>query len=99
MRVPASLTAAASLAGLSPGQTHLAVAELCDEHLPTEYVPGRYTCHDLLRSYAAEEASARESEADRRGAMHLMLDHHLHPATLALGFPYPFPTALNRRHG
>src|SRR5207245_2139608 len=56
-----TVPAAASLASLSPGQAHLAVAELCDEHLLTEYVPGRYTCHDLLRSYAAEEASTWES--------------------------------------
>ncbi len=84
-----TVPAAASLAGLSPGQTHLAVAELCDEHLLMEYVPGRYTCHDLLRSYAAEEASTRESEADRRGAMHRMLDHYLHAATVASGFLYP----------
>ena len=65
------------------------MAELCDEHLLTEYVPGRYICHDLLRSYAAEEASTRESEADRRGAMHRMLDHYLHAATVASGFLYP----------
>ena len=51
-----TVPAAASLAGLPPGQAHLALAELCDEHLLTEYVPGRYSCHDLLRSYAAEEA-------------------------------------------
>ena len=84
-----TVPAAASLAGLSPGQAHLAVAELCDEHLLTEYVPGRYTCHDLLRSYAAEEASTRESEAARRDAMHRMLDHYLHAAAVATGFLYP----------
>ena len=84
-----TVPAAASLAGLSPGQTHLAVAELCDEHLLTENVPGRYACHDLLRSYAAEEAGTRESEADRRGVMHRMLDHYLHAAIVASGFLYP----------
>jgi DNA-binding SARP family transcriptional activator/tetratricopeptide (TPR) repeat protein/DNA-binding XRE family transcriptional regulator len=84
-----TVPAAASLAGLSPGQAALAVAELCDEHLLTEYVPGRYTCHDLLRSYAAEEARARESEADRRDVMHRMLDHYLHAATVASSFLYP----------
>jgi DNA-binding SARP family transcriptional activator/tetratricopeptide (TPR) repeat protein/DNA-binding XRE family transcriptional regulator len=84
-----TVPAAASLAGLSPGQAHLAVAELCDEHLLTEYVPGRFTCHDLLRFYAAEEASTRESEADRRSATHRILDHYLHAATVASGFLYP----------
>jgi len=84
-----TVPAAASLAGLSPGQTHLAVAELCDEHLLTEYVPGRYICHDLLRSYAAEEASIRESEADRRDAVRRMLDFYLHATIVASGFLYP----------
>jgi hypothetical protein len=85
-----TVPAAASLAGLPPRQTHQAVAELCDEHLLTEYVPGRYVCHDLLRSYAAEEASIRESETDRQDAMHRMLDHYLHAATVASGFLNPF---------
>jgi DNA-binding SARP family transcriptional activator/DNA-binding XRE family transcriptional regulator len=49
-----TVAAAASLTGLSPGQAYLALAELCDEHLLTEHVPGRYTCHDLMRRYAAE---------------------------------------------
>jgi DNA-binding SARP family transcriptional activator/transcriptional regulator with XRE-family HTH domain len=84
-----TVPAAASLVGLSPGEAQLAIAELCDEHLLTEYVLGRYTCHDLLRSYAVEEASIRESEVDRRGAIHRMLDHYLHAATVASGFFYP----------
>ena len=84
-----TIPAAASLAGLPPGQAHLAIAELCDEHLLTDYVPGRYTCHDLLRSYAAEEASTRESEAARRDAMRRMFDHYLHAATVASGFFHP----------
>ena len=62
---------------------------MCDEHLLTEYLPGRYTCHDLLHSYAAEEASTRENEADLRDAVHRMLDHYLHAASVASGFLYP----------
>ncbi|MGD0245552.1 MAG: BTAD domain-containing putative transcriptional regulator [Streptosporangiaceae bacterium] len=84
-----TVPAAASLAGLSPGDAHLAVAELCDEHLLAEYVPGRFACHDLLRSYAAEEVSDRESEAARQDATHRMLDHYLHAAALAGAFLYP----------
>jgi tetratricopeptide (TPR) repeat protein len=84
-----TVPAAASLAGQPPGQTHLAMAELCDEHLLTEYVPGRFTSHDLLRFYAAEEASTRESEAGRRDAMHRMFDHYLHAATVASSYLYP----------
>ena len=84
-----TVPAAASLAGLPREQAHLALAELCDEHLLTEYAPGRYCCHDLLRSYAAEEANLRESEADRRAAVHRMLDHYLHAASVASGFLDP----------
>ncbi len=91
-----TIPAAASLASLSPGQAHLAVAELCDEHLLTEYVPGRYTCHELLRSYAEEEASTRESEADRQGAMRRTLDHYLHAATVASGLLYPGQPEVTR---
>jgi DNA-binding SARP family transcriptional activator/tetratricopeptide (TPR) repeat protein len=84
-----TVSAAASLAGLPREQADLALAEMCDEHLLTEHLPGRYRCHDLLRSYAAEEASTCESEADLRDAVHRMLDYYLHAATVASGFLYP----------
>lgn len=91
-------SAAASLAGLPREQAYLALAELCDEHLLTEYVPGRYICHDLLRSYAVEEAMTRESEADRHAAVHRVLDHYLHAASVASGFlcPYHLDVARTR---
>lgn len=75
--------AAASLAGLSRSQTHVALAELCDQHLITEHVPGRYLCHALLRTYAAEAAHIRDNVADRRAAVHRVLDHYLHTAIKA----------------
>jgi DNA-binding SARP family transcriptional activator/transcriptional regulator with XRE-family HTH domain/tetratricopeptide (TPR) repeat protein len=81
-----TVSVAATLAGLSRKEAYLALAELCDEHLLTEYVPGRYICHDLLRSYAVEEAMTRESEADRYAAVHRVLDHYLHVAGAASGF-------------
>jgi DNA-binding SARP family transcriptional activator/DNA-binding XRE family transcriptional regulator len=87
-------SAAASLAALPRGQAFLALAELCDEHLLTECAPGRYTCHDLLRSYAEEEARIRESEADRRAAMRRVLDHYLHAASTASGFLCPHHTEV-----
>jgi DNA-binding SARP family transcriptional activator/transcriptional regulator with XRE-family HTH domain/tetratricopeptide (TPR) repeat protein len=79
-------SAAASLAGLPQGQASLALAELCDEHLLNEHVPGRYSCHDLLRSYAAEEAMTRESAADRDAAVQRVLGHYLQAASVASGF-------------
>jgi DNA-binding SARP family transcriptional activator/tetratricopeptide (TPR) repeat protein len=89
-------SAAASLAGLPQEQAYLALAELCDEHLLTEYVPGRYTCHDLLRSYAVEEAMTRESEASRHAAVHRLLDHYLHAASVASAFLCPYQTEVTR---
>ena len=89
-------SAAASLAGLPREQAYLALAELCDEHLLMEYLPGRYICHDLLRSYAVEEAMARESEADRKAAVHRVLDHYLQAASVASGFLCPYRTEVTR---
>jgi DNA-binding SARP family transcriptional activator/transcriptional regulator with XRE-family HTH domain len=79
-------SAAASLTALPPAQAFLALAELCDEHLLTEYAPGRYTWHDLLRSYAIEEARTRESETCQQAATRRVLDHYLHAASVASGF-------------
>lgn len=91
-----TVPAAASLAGLPSGQAHLALAELCDEHLLTEYVPGRYSCHDLLRSYAVEEAMSRESEADRHAALHRVLDHYLDTAIVASCLLHPYHAKVRR---
>jgi DNA-binding SARP family transcriptional activator/tetratricopeptide (TPR) repeat protein/transcriptional regulator with XRE-family HTH domain len=89
-------SAAASLTGLPREQAYLALAELCDEHLLTEYLPGRYICHDLLRSYAVEEAMARESEADRRAAVRRVLDYYLHAASVASGFLCSYHAEVTR---
>ncbi|HTW04786.1 MAG TPA: tetratricopeptide repeat protein [Streptosporangiaceae bacterium] len=73
-----SLLAAASLAATQAGQAGQHLAELARAHLVTELSLGRYTLHDLLRAYAAEQAEATDSQADRRAAVHRMLDHYLH---------------------
>jgi DNA-binding SARP family transcriptional activator/DNA-binding XRE family transcriptional regulator len=85
-----TVPAAASLAGVPDGQAYLALAELCDEHLLTEHAPGRYACHDLLRAYAAESAHTTDSAAERRAAVHRVLDYYLHTASLAADFLYPY---------
>jgi DNA-binding SARP family transcriptional activator/transcriptional regulator with XRE-family HTH domain len=85
-----AVPAAASLTGMSRGQAYLALAELCDEHLLTEYAPGRYSLHELLRAYAAERARTSDSDAERRAAVHRVLDYYLHAATAASGFVYPY---------
>src|SRR6266699_4271343 len=57
--------AAASLAGVPrPGARH-ALAELTAGGLLTEAVPGRYTCHDLVRDYSSEQSRACDTAAAR----------------------------------
>jgi len=72
---------AASLAGVARGQACLALTELCDVHLLTEYAPGRYCFHDLLRAYAEERARASYSDVERRAAVRRVLDYYLHTAS------------------
>lgn len=91
-----TVPAAASLAALPRNQAYLTLAELCDEHLLTEQVPGRYICHDLLRECAAEEARTCESSAELRAAVHRVLDHFLHTADTASSVLYPRYTRLVR---
>jgi tetratricopeptide (TPR) repeat protein len=91
-----TVPAAASLAGVPDGQAHLALAELCDEHLLTEHAPGRYACHDLVRAYAAEAAHTTDSAAERRAAVYRVLDYYLHTASLAADFLCPYHTEVTR---
>ncbi len=75
--------AAASLAGCSRGSARRALAELTRAHLLTEPASGRFTRHDLLRAYAAEQVLSYCGDAVRRTALHRLLDHYLHTAYAA----------------
>ena len=75
-----ALSAAASLAAIAPDRVQTALTELTRAHLLAEHSPGRYAFHDLLRSYAAEQAHAHESEHSRDAAVRRVLDHYLHTA-------------------
>jgi DNA-binding SARP family transcriptional activator len=75
-----SVPAAASLTATEPSETRRLLGELTRLHLITEQVPGRYTLHDLLRAYAADQARACDSEAERHEAIGRVLDHYLHSA-------------------
>jgi tetratricopeptide (TPR) repeat protein len=72
-----TVRAAASLAGLPREQAEKALAELTTASMLTEHVPGRYSFHDLLREYAAEQCGLTENEAGRHAATGRMLDHYL----------------------
>jgi len=70
-----SVAAAQSLSG---GAVQPQLAELMRANLIVEQRPGRYTLHDLLRAYAAEQP-----DPERDAATHRMLDHYLHTAVAA----------------
>jgi tetratricopeptide (TPR) repeat protein/transcriptional regulator with XRE-family HTH domain len=78
-----TVPAAASLTGVSLPQARRALAELARAHLITEHSPGRYACHDLLRTYAAEQVVSCDSATVRRAAARRVLDHYLHTACAA----------------
>jgi DNA-binding SARP family transcriptional activator/tetratricopeptide (TPR) repeat protein/DNA-binding XRE family transcriptional regulator len=75
--------AAASLAGVPVSQAWPALIELARAHLVTEPLPGRYGFHDLLRTYATEQAQTSDSDADHYAAVGRVLDHYLHSAHTA----------------
>jgi DNA-binding SARP family transcriptional activator/transcriptional regulator with XRE-family HTH domain len=85
-----TVSTAASLAGMPRGQAYLALTELCDEHLLTEYAPGRYGLHDLLRAYAAERLRSSDRDAERRAAVRRVLDYYLHTASAAAVLICPY---------
>ncbi|WP_233159047.1 AfsR/SARP family transcriptional regulator [Actinophytocola xanthii] len=75
--------AAASLAGLPTARVRPLLAELARARLLAQPSPGRYTCHDLLRDYASEQAAALDPETDRRAAVRRLLAHYVHTANEA----------------
>jgi len=83
-----SAPAAASLAGVTLAAARAALRDLARASLIIENVPGRYTFHDLLRAYAAEQA-ADAADAGDASATRRMLDHYLHTAHLAHRVLYP----------
>jgi tetratricopeptide (TPR) repeat protein/transcriptional regulator with XRE-family HTH domain len=78
-----TVPAAASLAAIAQADAGRLLAELARAHLIAEHTPGRYTFHDLLRAYAAEQAHHTDSDTGRRRATGRVLDHYLHTAACA----------------
>ncbi len=89
-----SLSAAASLAGIPRAQAGTALRELTRTHMVAEHQPGRFTFHDLLRFYAADQAERHEATQDRHAAVHRVLDHYLHTAMAASQRFSPFRSPL-----
>jgi tetratricopeptide (TPR) repeat protein/transcriptional regulator with XRE-family HTH domain len=81
-----SAAAAASLAGVPMSQARSALRDLTRASLLMEVAPGRYAFHDLLRAYAAEQATPAAGTAN---TTRRMLDHYLHTAHRAHQVLYP----------
>jgi DNA-binding SARP family transcriptional activator/Tfp pilus assembly protein PilF len=89
-----SLSAAASLAGISRAEAGTALRELTRAHMAAEHLPGRFTFHDLLRVYAADLAERHDPADERAAAVQRMLDHYLHTAMAAAQRFSPFRSPL-----
>jgi tetratricopeptide (TPR) repeat protein/transcriptional regulator with XRE-family HTH domain len=75
-----TVPAAASLAAIAEADARRRLRELARAQLIAEHVPGRFSFHDLLRAYAAEQARHTDNHADRAAATGRVLDHYLHTA-------------------
>lgn len=86
-----TVAAMASMAGVSAHVARRALVELAAGGLLTEPVPGRYTCHDLVRDYASEQSREHDSADQRLQAGIRMLDYYLHTARAAAEVLRPEP--------
>jgi tetratricopeptide (TPR) repeat protein len=71
-----SVSAAASLAGIAPGEAARVLTELRLAHLVQEETHGRFSLHDLIHAYAAEMA-ATDDPATTDAARRRLYDHYL----------------------
>ncbi len=73
-----TVPAMASLMGLPIADAEAALRELADVHLVDQPSEGRYTMHDLLRSYAAERAAEEVAPPDRLAAETRLTEYFIH---------------------
>jgi DNA-binding SARP family transcriptional activator len=84
-----SVAAAASLLGEPVPKVRPLLAELTRAHLLTEFQPGRYGFHDLLRAYATELSREQDSEPVTHQAINRVLDHYVHTSFMTDPFLRP----------
>jgi DNA-binding SARP family transcriptional activator len=78
-----SVPAVASLAGERPADVMPLIDELIDGHMLTAHAPGRFTWHDLLRTYAAELCADQDDENVRAAARRRVFEHYMRTAHAA----------------
>jgi tetratricopeptide (TPR) repeat protein len=69
--------AAAALTGASLAQARRLLAVLARAHLIQPTGAGRYQMHDLLRAYAARQATAHDTDQGRQAALTRLFDYYL----------------------
>jgi DNA-binding SARP family transcriptional activator/tetratricopeptide (TPR) repeat protein len=83
------VAAAAALADAPVAEVRRLLARLTGAHLLDEHRPGRYVLHDLLRVYAADRATAEDTDGDRQAALTRLYDHYLAGASTAANLLHP----------
>jgi DNA-binding SARP family transcriptional activator/tetratricopeptide (TPR) repeat protein len=76
--------AAAALTATTPDRAAGQLDRLAAAHLLIETAPGRYTCHDLLRCYAAERAHLDDDDAGRSAAVDRVYGYYLRTVDCAV---------------
>ncbi|WP_052395790.1 tetratricopeptide repeat protein [Kutzneria sp. 744] len=84
-----SAESAAALIEQTPCKTARLLDQLAAAHLVDQPVPGRYTCHDLLRHYARERSYDEDSPEKRANVLRWLLDDYLRHTRAAVGVLYP----------
>jgi tetratricopeptide (TPR) repeat protein len=87
--------AVAALADTSRDHAQQIVDRLARAHLVQAPRPGRYSMHDLLRTYATYLAGIEDSEVERRAGLTRLFDHYL--ATAAAAMDTLIPAEQHRR--
>jgi tetratricopeptide (TPR) repeat protein len=81
--------AAAALSGITREQAQRQLDQLARAHLIQQTRTGRYTMHDLLRDYAAGQASQHDTKPDQQASLTRLFDYYLHAAATAVAAAKP----------
>ncbi len=91
--------AAAALTGIPAADAADVLNQLAGAHLLTETAPGQYSCHDLLRRYAADRTATEDSGTDRAEAVHGLYRHYLGGVRAAMDLLRPDTLRVPREPG
>ena len=81
--------AMAAFTGANAGQASQVLGRLHRASLVQATAPGRYGMHDLLRAYAREQATARDTNGLSEKALARLFDYYLAAAAAAMDIMFP----------